>query len=157
MDDEDLQQMKDDRKLENTTTFQQIQQKQDVLDSLIRPNQSSIGEVLLSKLGWRKGQGIGPRISLHQLRKKQGKEFDPEDPARQHNFPPPDVKLVIYRAKEDHHGLGYARGHNLFGENFGEEGALGFILDPAGVPQDKWYVHAILAWTDCEVCHARCA
>lgn len=145
MDEEDVQHMKDDRQLENTTTFRSVEGKQDVLESLIRPAQTSIGQTLLTKIGWKEGQGIGPRVSLRKLRKKQGAVVDEDDPALEHTFPPSDVRLVVYGNKEDRHGLGFSRDHRSI--NLGEGSSKwhdgkavlsAFTLDPAGVPRDKW-------------------
>ncbi|WWC65679.1 uncharacterized protein I303_108300 [Kwoniella dejecticola CBS 10117] len=84
MDEEDLQHMKDDRQLENTSTFkndgfggtkEELGGKSlpSAIESLIAPSSSSIGEKLLQKLGWRPGQGIGPRVTLRKLKLQQGK------------------------------------------------------------------------------------
>lgn len=99
MDEEDLEALKDDRKLENTDTFKDagfagmrestgdasvpsnhIRQAQadecrkpDALESLIAPARSSIGQSLLQKQGWRPGQGIGPRVTARKLKWQEAK------------------------------------------------------------------------------------
>lgn len=42
------------------------------LEDLIRPAQNTIGVKMLRKMGWREGQGIGPRIK-RKLRKLKAK------------------------------------------------------------------------------------
>lgn len=42
------------------------------LENLIRPSQNTIGVKMLRKMGWREGQGIGPRIK-RKLRKLKTK------------------------------------------------------------------------------------
>ncbi|ORX37960.1 hypothetical protein BD324DRAFT_578686 [Kockovaella imperatae] len=134
MDEEDLQQMNDDRKLENTDTFkndgfagtrEELANKglPSSLESLIAPATTSIGQKLLTKLGWRPGQGIGPRISLRKRRIQEGKlgrlgtevpEDDLDDAeAGKHTFAPRDVKLLVFDPKDDRQGLGYQRGSGL--------------------------------------------
>ncbi|TYJ57838.1 hypothetical protein B9479_001448 [Cryptococcus floricola] len=136
MDDEDIQQMKDDRRLENTDTFKDegfAGQREPLadrnlpsaLESLIAPAQSSIGQQLLQKLGWRPGQGIGPRVTLRRLRVQEGKlgksrlgttnENEPmdEEVAGKHTFAPRDVRLLVYEGKGDKMGLGYEKEKGL--------------------------------------------
>ena len=86
------------------------------LESLIAPSRTSIGQSLLQKLGWRPGQGIGPRVTLRKLRLQEGKgrEEDPEDPeAGRHTFAPRDARLLVYEAKEGREGLGYQKGRGM--------------------------------------------
>ena len=91
------------------------------LESLIAPTRSSIGQKLLQKLGWRPGQGIGPRVTLRKLRIQEGKlgrqrvgieedENMGDGEAEKHTFAPRDVKLLVYDAKEERQGLGYEKG-----------------------------------------------
>lgn len=233
MDEEDLQQMNDDRRLENTDTFKDdgfaglregngercvcaVREMSDrslpsALQSLIVPAQTSMGHTLLQKLGWRPGQGIGPRVTLRKLRIQEGKlgraragldiEEEPEE-ASKHTYAPRDTQLLTYTAKDDKAGLGFLKGRGMgrlpgkratYGAGPGEddeedpytttsgedrtvyafddgddadvimvgqqsEGSKepkvrdgnhwhdgrpimqGFVLDPNGVPKDKWYV-----------------
>ncbi|WVQ96167.1 hypothetical protein IAU59_003270 [Kwoniella sp. CBS 9459] len=137
MDEEDLQSMRDDRKLENTDTFRSDRlggTKEELagknlpssLESLIAPAKSSIGEKLLQKLGWRPGQGIGPRVTLRRLQIQEGKlatgrpgvvpgdEEDMDDAeAGKHTFAPRDARLLVYDAKEDRQGLGFVKGSGM--------------------------------------------
>ncbi|ORY34948.1 hypothetical protein BCR39DRAFT_563551 [Naematelia encephala] len=138
MDEEDLAQMNEDRQLENTETFKTdtfAGTKEELagrggpstLESLIAPARSSIGQSLLTKLGWRPGQGIGPRVTLRKLKRQEGKlaksrvgieEADEDEEmddveASKHTFAPRDVRLVVYPAKEDREGLGYEKGKGM--------------------------------------------
>ena len=139
--------MNEDRKLENTDTFrndgfastrEELAQKGLVngagarlidrlsssLESLIAPAKTSIGQTLLQKLGWRPGQGIGPRVTLRKLRKqeeKSGKRSVPQADAEEaedaeagrHTFAPRDTRLLVCPAKEDREGLGYEKGKGM--------------------------------------------
>uniref|UniRef100_A0A8B9Q8Q1 G-patch domain containing 1 n=1 Tax=Apteryx owenii TaxID=8824 RepID=A0A8B9Q8Q1_APTOW len=94
-------------------------------DDLIGPSKITIGVELLRKMGWKEGQGIGPRIKRKPLRQKpdpqvkvygcalppglsEGSE-DEEDEYQPENvtFAPKDVMPVDLTPKEDVHGLGY--------------------------------------------------
>ncbi|WRT69506.1 uncharacterized protein IL334_006492 [Kwoniella shivajii] len=157
MDEEDLQQLKDDRKLENTDIFkndgfggtkEELAGKNlpSTIESLIAPSRTSIGEKLLQKLGWRPGQGIGPRVTLRKLKLQQGKlgkarlgiqddngngKEDQEDneeigdeEGSNYTFAPRDVKLLTFEAKEDKQGLGYVKGSGM-GSLPGKRPAMG--------------------------------
>lgn len=76
---------------------------------------------MLQKLGWRPGQGIGPRVTLRKLRRQGGKlgireerdEGMDDAEAGKHTFAPRDAKLLVYQAKEDREGLGYEKGKGM--------------------------------------------
>ncbi|WWC73506.1 uncharacterized protein I206_107477 [Kwoniella pini CBS 10737] len=135
MDEEDLQHLKDDRQLENTSTFkndgfgatkEELGGKSlpSAIETLIAPSSSSIGEKLLQKLGWRPGQGIGPRVTLRKLKLQQGKlggsrvgmtqEVDEEDEeGSKHTYAPRDAELLTFESKEDKQGLGFVKGRGM--------------------------------------------
>ncbi|NXD08277.1 GPTC1 protein, partial [Nothocercus nigrocapillus] len=94
-------------------------------DDLIGPSKITIGVELLRKMGWKEGQGIGPRIKRKPRRQKpdpqvkvygcalppglsEGSE-DEEDEYQPENvtFAPKDVMPVDLTPKENVHGLGY--------------------------------------------------
>ncbi|KAM6252756.1 G patch domain-containing protein 1 [Porphyrio hochstetteri] len=94
-------------------------------DDLIGPSKITIGVELLRKMGWKEGQGIGPRVKRKPRRQKpdpgvkvygcalppglsEGSE-DEEDEYQPENvtFAPKDVIPVDLTPKENVHGLGY--------------------------------------------------
>jgi G patch domain-containing protein 1 len=97
--------------------------KPDVLESLIAPARSSIGQSLLQKQGWRPGQGIGPRVTARKLKWQEAKMgLGVAGPSRvmdgeagKHTFAPRarDTKLVVYQAKDDREGLGFQKGMGM--------------------------------------------
>jgi G patch domain-containing protein 1 len=102
--------------------------KPDVLESLIAPARSSIGQSLLQKQGWRPGQGIGPRVTARKLKWQEAKMglgvagpsrvMDEDEDmdggeAGKHTFAPRDTKLVVYQAKDDREGLGFQKGMGM--------------------------------------------
>ncbi|KAL7424940.1 hypothetical protein Q5752_000627 [Cryptotrichosporon argae] len=127
MDDEDLASLRADRQLENTDTFRSAGPSRlaggpsvaAALESLVVPAQTSIGTALLQKLGWRPGQGIGPRVSLRKLRRqdaKLGRKVEDDemgDEQGKHTFAPRDTRLVTFTGKEDKEGLGYIKGRGM--------------------------------------------
>ncbi|NXY91246.1 GPTC1 protein, partial [Alcedo cyanopectus] len=95
------------------------------LDDLIGPSKITVGVELLRKMGWKDGQGIGPRVKRKPCRQKpdpgvkiygcalppgqsEGSE-DEEDEYQPENvtFAPKDVMPVDLTPKENVHGLGY--------------------------------------------------
>ncbi|NWS36787.1 GPTC1 protein, partial [Polioptila caerulea] len=94
-------------------------------DDLIGPSKITVGVELLRKMGWKEGQGIGPRVKRKPRRQKpdptlkiygcalppglsEGSE-DEEDEYQPENvtFAPKDVMPVDLTPKDNVHGLGY--------------------------------------------------
>ncbi|KAJ7999344.1 hypothetical protein DPEC_G00193410 [Dallia pectoralis] len=101
-----------------------------VLEDLVAPARSSIGVELLTKMGWKDGQGVGPRVKRRPGKLKadpatrtlgpvlppngsEESQDDEEDEFFPENvtFAPTDVTPVDFTPKVDLHGLGY-RGLN---------------------------------------------
>ena len=86
-------------------------------------------------MGWRIGQGIGPRLTYAQ-RKAQaagfllsshdtdGDEEDSEE-AQKHLYPRKDVPVIIVPRKDNFHGLGYSPGLSLNASVGGEKAREG--------------------------------
>ncbi|XP_050971978.1 G patch domain-containing protein 1 isoform X1 [Labeo rohita] len=99
-----------------------------LLEELIAPARSSIGVELLRKMGWKDGQGVGPRLKRKQRKQnsdatkvygcalppngsEESEEDDDEFAPENVTFAPKDVVPVDFTPKVDSHGLGY-RGLN---------------------------------------------
>ncbi|XP_066493184.1 G patch domain-containing protein 1 [Tiliqua scincoides] len=95
-----------------------------VLDEFIAPAKITIGIDLLQKMGWKEGQGVGPRVKRKPRKQKPepgvkiygcalppGSEEseDEDDEYRPENvtFAPKDVMPIDLTPKENVHGLGY--------------------------------------------------
>ena len=101
------------------------------LDSLVKPKTSSVGVQILKRMGWKEGQGLGPRVTAarraqllaqyqqlsssssqskldDQANKKTSTRVLQDEEAKKHLFPPPDTQLLLLDGKEDRRGLGYA-------------------------------------------------
>ena len=82
-----------------------------------------MGARLLRAMGWREGQGVGPRVQRPGVEKmygcslpgsvtgvdkltSSGSEYLPDE-VRGFTFAPRDVRLCQFEGKEDLHGIGY--------------------------------------------------
>ena len=93
--------------------------------------QDYVGARILRKMGWRQGQGVGPRVTWEQRRAqdraaagpsvRDAREPDDEE-ATKHLYPRRDTPLLIVARKEDAHGLGYVPGLGL-NASVGAEGS----------------------------------
>jgi G patch domain-containing protein 1 len=82
-----------------------------VIDELIVPSSQPIGKKLLAAMGWREGQGIGPRAK-RKVKKRAaedgGHESDSDDPyAANFTFAPQNTSVFSVAPKNDVYGLGY--------------------------------------------------
>jgi G patch domain-containing protein 1 len=73
------------------------------LADMFGPPKDSVGVRLLRKMGWRPGQGIGPRM------KRRLSDSDDDDDAfgQDITFAPRDTPIENFQAKRDTYGLGY--------------------------------------------------
>lgn len=94
--------------------------------SLAPPAQDSAGARILKKMGWRVGQGIGPRITYDQ-RRAQDRAYgytmaEEDEEAKKHMYPRRDTPLLVVPRKDNSHGLGYSPGMGL-NDSLGRGGA----------------------------------
>ncbi|XP_051018148.1 G patch domain-containing protein 1 [Acomys russatus] len=96
-----------------------------LLDDLIAPAKLSVGFELLRKMGWKEGQGVGPRVKRKPRRQKpdpgvkiygcalppggsEGSEDEQDDYLPDSvTFAPKDVMPVDFTPKDNVHGLAY--------------------------------------------------
>ena len=96
------------------------------------PLEDSPGVRLLKKMGWRLGQGIGPRVSW-RTRKIQDllaagesingvdiDALDDDEEAKRHMYPPRDTIVPRVPMKTDVYGLGFKAGAGLI-ESLGKK------------------------------------
>lgn len=96
-----------------------------VIDELIVPSSEPIGKRLLAAMGWREGQGIGPRAKRKQptsvyasnpaaaagVDAEDDDETGPDPHAAGHLFAPRNTAVFDVAAKNDVYGLGYDPHH----------------------------------------------
>ncbi|KIM22837.1 hypothetical protein M408DRAFT_28381 [Serendipita vermifera MAFF 305830] len=123
MDEEDMAEMQEGRKLvdqdeaaDMPDTRGLLQGENDsisaALANMLPPINESVGAQLLKKMGWRPGQGIGPRLTYEQMKKRSEQDGNPLPPvedaeAKKHTYAPRDTKPLNVSRKDDFHGLGY--------------------------------------------------
>ncbi|KAM4017923.1 LOW QUALITY PROTEIN: G patch domain-containing protein 1 [Anomaloglossus baeobatrachus] len=110
-----------------------------ILEDLIAPAKITMGVQLLRQMGWKEGQGVGPRIKRKAQKHRAGSNVktygcalpptgseeseDEEDDYVPENitFAPKDVTPIDFIVKDNVHGLGY-RGLNPHQALFGSSG-----------------------------------
>jgi G patch domain-containing protein 1 len=110
---------------------------------IVEPNRERAGEKLLRKMGWREGQGIGPRISW-KARKRQavqlgialppGDESEDEAEREKHFWPPFDRSLVLFEQRHEREGVGYVRGKRLDDLAFNEQRRAAAVASSKQMP-----------------------
>ena len=114
MDDEDLADAAEAQKLETQGSFAGLGTGQDasvrggLVSDLFKVTGETMGVKLLQKMGWRQGQGVGPKVR----RKATLGDGDVLDQST-HLFAPVNSRVVRINRKKDRFGLGYAAGERL--------------------------------------------
>ncbi|TIC59614.1 CNH-domain-containing protein [Wallemia mellicola] len=119
MDEEDLEALKEARVLETRPDYdllagsasdnkRQRVDDNDTFSNIFRPAKSGIGTLLMRKMGWRDGQGVGPRISIHKAKEQNPNLNVLEEHGEKHTFAPQDSSLMIPPRQIGSQGLGYA-------------------------------------------------
>jgi G patch domain-containing protein 1 len=107
MDEEDLQEAEESRTLQTSNDFagfgtQEDSMRRSAAIELFRPSEQTRGVKLLMRMGWKEGQGIGPRV-----RRAADLGNGSDEAGDQHLFAPADANVVSYFRKTDRKGLGY--------------------------------------------------
>ena len=116
MDDEDFAAAEEDKNLETSSDFIGFGSTADeltrrakltVMDLLKPPPDETMGVKLLKKMGWKEGQGIGPKVRRAAIVSDDGASQEAEQPGMMHYFAPQNSALVTLEKKENYSGLGY--------------------------------------------------
>ena len=110
MDEEDTANAEDDRRLQTNDSFAGLgstaedrSRNQSVMD-IFKPSGDTMGVKLLRKMGWREGQGIGPRI---RRKARLDEKEDAGQNGETHLFAPDDSPMISLVRKTDRKGLGF--------------------------------------------------
>ncbi|MCJ1430094.1 hypothetical protein MMC29_008009, partial [Sticta canariensis] len=112
MDEEDVADAEESRKLQTSESFAGLGStgedrllKEPMMD-ILKTTGDTMGVRLLRKMGWRDGQGIGPRV---RRKARLDEEDDPGGGGGQetHLFAPENSRMISFMQKNDRKGLGF--------------------------------------------------
>lgn len=115
MDEEDLADAEESRKIETSNAFAGLGAPGHDsgpiggLAGLFHIQGETMGTKLLKKMGWREGQGVGPKV---RRRADLGMAIRP-DSDDTHLFAPENAPIIAFTRKADRKGLGYEGGQRL--------------------------------------------
>ncbi|KAM0817013.1 putative G-patch domain-containing protein [Seiridium cardinale] len=114
MDDEDLAEKAESEKLRTANEYaglgstEKDEARQGGLADLFRTRGETMGVKLLKRMGWKEGQGIGPRVRRKaRLEVGQNGAVHVQGDAETHLFAPENVQMIAFVKKLDRKGLGY--------------------------------------------------
>jgi G patch domain-containing protein 1 len=111
MDDEDIADAEEAQKLQTSTGFSGLgstaeeTSKRDAFMDLVLPAGETMGVKLLQRMGWRPGQGVGPKIRRKARLAEEGDASGGTE--EMHLFAPENSKMIGFLKKNDQKGLGY--------------------------------------------------
>ncbi|KAL1961963.1 hypothetical protein VTN77DRAFT_744 [Rasamsonia byssochlamydoides] len=112
MDEEDLREQEESRRLQTADDFAGFGSTQSYLAGrgglmdLLKIEGETMGVKLLKKMGWREGQGIGPKVRRKAKLADDG-SLEDDDSSGTHLFAPENPPMVAFVRKLDHKGLGF--------------------------------------------------
>ncbi|CAF9910542.1 MAG: hypothetical protein HETSPECPRED_010094 [Heterodermia speciosa] len=120
MDEEDIADAEEARKVQTAGSFSaigstadELSQKAMVMD-LFKTSGETMGVKLLKKMGWRDGQGIGPKVR-RKARLGEDAGLSSGDVQETHLFAPENSEMIAFGRKNDRKGLGF-EGEGRLGE-----------------------------------------
>ena len=120
MDEEDLADAEEARKVQTTDAFAGIGAQTrpegtgDPMMDVFKMEGENTGVKLLKKMGWREGQGVGPRIK-RKARLSEQNGSGGNEAGDEHLFAPEDSRMIAFIRKNDQKGLGF-EGEGRLGE-----------------------------------------
>ena len=111
MDEEDLADAEESKKIQTQAAFSGIGATADDttraanIMGLFRAQGETMGTKLLRRMGWKEGQGIGPKV---RRKARLDLRSDANDTGDTYSFAPENVPMISFVRKTDHKGLGYA-------------------------------------------------
>lgn len=113
MDEEDLAQAEESRNLATSDTFaglgsteEEVSRRGGAMMDILRASGDTMGIKLLRRMGWREGQGIGPKVR-RKARLDEGEDGEAADGQGIHLFAPENSQMISFARKNDRNGIGY--------------------------------------------------
>ena len=112
MDDEDLADAEEAKKLQTSASFAGLGSTEDdaarqgALMDILKTGGETMGVKLLRKMGWRDGQGVGPKVR-RKARLDDENKSEGADEREVHLFAPENSVMISFVRKYDQKGLGY--------------------------------------------------
>lgn len=147
MDEEDLADAEEARGIQTSDAFAGLGRRSGTGESalggladLFRPGGETMGIKLLKRMGWREGQGVGPKVRRHARLGDDGREASS---ATTHLFAPEDMPTAKIVRKTDKKGLGFEGDlslEGLLGKDGGgdsdrdDDDAMGPLIRPRPLP-----------------------
>lgn len=112
MDEEDMAEAEEARKLQTVDAFAGLgstareRQQDDTFMDILKTSGETMGVKLLKKMGWREGQGVGPKV---RRKARLDEDQEPGDGSDQqmHLFAPENSSMISFIRKNDRKGLGF--------------------------------------------------
>ncbi len=114
MDEEDMREAEESKKMSTAEEYAGFRSTnedpklREAFMDIFRPTGDTIGIRLLKRMGWKEGQGIGPRVRRKADLGEAGGGNEEADAT--HLFAPNDPPMVSFHRKYDHKGLGFEGG-----------------------------------------------
>lgn len=124
MDEEDLREAEEAKQLQTAEGFAGFGSTEEDsirlggLMDVLKIGGDAMGVKLLKRMGWREGQGIGPKV-----RRRVKAEDGDHDGDETHLFAPENAPMVSFNRKNDHKGVGYEGESGLAGAERTRSGA----------------------------------
>ncbi|CAF9926756.1 MAG: hypothetical protein ALECFALPRED_003525 [Alectoria fallacina] len=118
MDEEDLAEAEEARKIQTVDAFAGLgstageQSQEDMFMDILKTSGETMGVKLLKKMGWREGQGIGPRVRRN-ARLDEDQDSGGGSDQQMHLFAPENSSMITFIRKNDRKGLGFEGGERL--------------------------------------------
>ncbi|MCJ1308090.1 hypothetical protein MMC25_001741 [Agyrium rufum] len=112
MDEEDLAELEESRKLQTSDSYAALGStgeevaRRDAFMDLFASSGETMGVKLLRRMGWRDGQGVGPRVR-RKARHGEGDENGRAEDQEKHLFAPENSPMISFVRKNDRKGLGF--------------------------------------------------
>lgn len=121
MDEEDIADAEEARKIQTTDAFsalgstaEEAARNAPIMD-ILRTSGETMGVKLLRRMGWREGQGIGPKVR-RKARLDEDQDHATGENQEIHLFAPKDSEMIAFVKKNDRKGLGF-EGEGHLGES----------------------------------------